>query len=279
MKQILFIFFLFSITHCISQDYQKAFDNAKADKNVELQEKILNDWASSNTSPEYYLAKITFQYEQSFVEFISLGIPEYSRSNKPKKQRSLDRDKFLEVVKTAKEGIDKFPNRIDIRLSILNKCVEHTKKDNLREFAQSLAVQNKSNKGKWLTTNNEEYQNDILALLESYQAVLRKNSDYDNLIRLSETILDYHPKHLLSYECIWGSFMSLSDYENAIQYLKKAEKIDKNNSKVIYNLAEAYEYSNKPKLAIKYYEKYNKVEPKYTDTINKKIERLKNSVQ
>jgi tetratricopeptide (TPR) repeat protein len=109
-------------------------------------------------------------------------------------------------------------------------------------------------------SDNKPVENPVNFMLDCVQDYVlqiyntQDDSLLDNMMRISETILKYHPSHIKSLSNVAIVYTLKKDYDKALTKLLKAEKIDPKDYIVLSNIAHAYKLKGDKGNAIKYYE-------------------------
>jgi tetratricopeptide (TPR) repeat protein len=257
--------------------------------------KLLKSWEQTNANdPELYTSAFNFYYSGSKHEVISIQKAEpesqslqitdstgevagYLTSNMGYNEEILDK-----AMQYVNKGIEKFPDRLDIRFGkiyVLGAIGEYGK---FTEEVIKTIEYSAINKNKWLWTENEKKEDSQNFMLDNIQAYLKQLYDTEddellsNMIQIGETTLKYYPKSVEILSTTSVAFMLTKQYDKAISYLEKAEKINPEDVIVLNNIAEAYRRKGDNEHAIKYYllvEKYGNEEIK--EEVRRSIEKLK----
>jgi len=161
----------------------------------------------------------------------------------------------------ANKGIEKFPNRLDIRFGkcyVLGEIGEYEKFTteiiNTVEFSNAI-------KNNWLWTAGKKPDEDpksfMLDAVEKYLKQLYDTEDdnlLENMKRIGETVLKYYPDEIEILSTTAVAFLLTKDYDKAIGYLKNAEKLNPTDFIVLNNIAHAYKLKGDKENAIKYFQ-------------------------
>jgi hypothetical protein len=172
---------------------------------------LLVNWEMTNPNdPELYTSAINYYFSNSKQEIISLDreqkniesfqftdstgkIAGYINSN-----LSYNQDKLSKAIKYASTGIDKFPNRLDIRFGkcyLLRKIGDY---DNFTKEVIKTVEYSQINRNVWLWTENKKQEDGENFMLETIQSYLKQLYDTEddnllpNMIQIGETILKYY---------------------------------------------------------------------------------------
>ena len=235
-------------THVSGQSFYKDFTSALNAKNTSKMEEILKAWdfADSN-DPELYVAYFNFYTVKSkdAVGVVSTGYDaNYSK-------------KALEYIS---EGIERFPTRFDMRVAKVYMLA------NLKEFSSltseviktieySAKIKNDW-KGSEFRIIDEPVEMFYGAIVE-FQGLLYKEKNtalYSNMLKISEAMIRHYPQHVQSMLDISTVYVRQNKYNESIDILQKAIKIEPQNTILNYNLAYVYEMKGEKANAKKYFE-------------------------
>jgi len=254
---LLFTFFSLNI---YSQEFEKKFKDLSAQNDTAAQSKLLKEWEKTDPkNPELYVAYFNFYAKKSMREVVSLD-------EKPKGEQSLQVNDSTtnqpvaylnasinyrsDVLQKGFDYIDKgialHPTRLDMRFG---KIYMLGKAENYQVFTKVvIETINYSNsiKTAWLWKEGKPLENAkefFLSSMQDYVSTLYNTED-DSLLpemrQISETILKYHPDHVISLANIALTYAIEGDNDKALEYLLKAEKIDPKDIIVLNNIAEGY---------------------------------------
>ena len=244
---LLVISFLFCV-HVSGQSFRKDFTSAISAKNMTKAEEILKAWdfADSN-DPELYVAYFNFYTvkSQEAVGLIGVGY---------------DKNYAKKALEYITEGIERFPTRFDMRTAKVYMLA------NLKEFSTltsevikvieySVKIKNDW-KGVEFRIIDEPVEMFYGAIVE-FQGLLYKEKNtalYNNMLKISEAMLKHYPKHVQSMLDISTVYVRQNKYNESIEILSKAVKIEPKNTILNYNLAYVYELKGDKANAKKYFE-------------------------
>ncbi len=273
-KIILSILMLGLLLTSAGQNFNQQFNSLFDKKDVAGQEKLLDQWNSTNPNdPELYVAYYNFYVRKSMKEVVGL-------EKQPKGGHSLElKDSTGQVAgymndlieydtsylnkgfEYIDKGIKMFPNRLDMRFGkiyILGQVMNFEAFTN--EIIKTIEY-SKSNANAWLWTDNKP-QDDaklfMLSAIHEYVLQLYKTEDdklLDNMKRICETVLKYYPDHVESLSDLSIVYLLNKDYDRALEELLKAEKFAPTDFIVLNNIALAYMRKDDKVNALKYYKK------------------------
>jgi tetratricopeptide (TPR) repeat protein len=296
---IILIFFFSSVTsELFSQDnfsqfieYQKKGDTL----NIRL---LLEKWEKENPrDADYFIASFNYYFSMSMtrvVKFHSKPTAEqemlviYDNDSSAKEPKGYFYDGIIhdsEIISKAFDFIDRgisiYPNRLDMRLG---KCYALLNSENYEGLVNEIKKTVDYSviiKNKWLWKNNEAIETGEEALLESMHNYVAQiyNTEEDTLVifirNISEIVLKHYPNSVVFISNIAISYMIENNFEEALKYLLKANKIAPEDYIVLNNIAQIYTELNDKENAIKYYNLCVKYGDDYTvDFAKKQIEAL-----
>ena len=267
----LFLFFFFSVvSYSFGQtNYQKFKELYQKNDTIAVQ-KLLEDWEKVPDA-EFYVSAVNYYFNKSKKEVLTLD------KSVPKKEALEVKDDNGNVVaylsskdlfdtnllqKTFKyfdEGISKFPDRLDIRFGkvyILGQIEDY--ENFSKEIVKTIQYSTK-NKNNWLWSENEKLEGgekEFLLSIQDYNNQIYDTND-DSLLKymkqINEEVLKYYPNHVESLSNLSIVSLISKNYDEALSYLLKAEKLAPEDYIVLNNIAFAYKLKNDKTNAIKYY--------------------------
>ena len=272
-KIITIIFFTIFSTLVFGQtNYEKFKTLFKKNDTTEIKS-LFVEWEKSNPNdPELYTSAINFYFSNSKQESISIdgeqkskegfqftdsagNVAGYINSNS-----GYNAEKLNKAIKYANTGVEKFPNRLDIRFG---KCYLLQQIGDYDKFTKEIikAVEfSQVNKNQWLWTENKKVEDGEKLLLETVQSYLRDLYDTEddslllNMIQIGEVTLKYYKSSVEILSTTSVALTLTKNYDKAIEYLKEAEGINPKDFIVLNNIAQAYKLKGDKINAIKYYE-------------------------
>jgi tetratricopeptide (TPR) repeat protein len=180
------------------------------------------------------------------------------------------------------EGISRYPNRLDMRFG---KIFALGKAEDWEGFTDEIikTVQySNQNNNEWTWTFNERRENGeqlFLRSIQDYQLTLYNTGDDDllmNMRKIAEEVLKYYPNNIESLSNLSITYLLTGAYDNGIEVLLKAEKINPKDGIILSNIAHGYKLKKDTENAIKYYEKMLELEdPQAEEFAKQQIEELK----
>jgi tetratricopeptide (TPR) repeat protein len=297
IKSLLISTLMLVSMNIFGQNFKKKFQELSTTKDTLGQLVLLKEWENKNPNdPELYVSYFNFFVLKSRQEIIALT----GGAGKSNKEGFQLTDSTGQVVGSMSpvvhfqdedlnkgfayidKGIAAFPNRLDMRFS---KTYILGQVENYKEFTTEIIKTieyAQINKNAWLWSDNKpekEAQKLMLSSIQDYIVQLFNTEDddlMDNIQQISQTVLKYYPDHVESLSNVAVTFLMKKNYDKALEFLLKAEKLDPKDGIVLGNIAQTYKNKGDNKNTIKYYElmiKHGNSEEK--ERAKKKIAELK----
>lgn len=269
-----FFVFIGSFQSIYGQDNFKAqFDELFNKKDIAGQQKVLQNWEKTNPNdPELYVSYFNYYFSKGRKEVLNLTTKSTSKDsikltkeddNKTVaylgSQASFNKEDFDKSILYIDKGIEKFPNRLDMRFGktfALGQIEDY--KTFTNEIVKTIDYSN-TNKNQWLWMDNKpvnEPKKFMLDAVQDYVAELYNAGDEyaDNIKTIAETVLKYYPDSVENLSNLAIYYLIKEDFDNALVPLLKAEKIASTDFIVLNNIAWCYYNKGDKTNAIKYYE-------------------------
>ena len=274
-KYILAIIFL---SACLSQiaygqkDFQSQFKILFEKNDIAGQEKLLQKWEKEKPADaELYVSYFNFYLNKSRKEMLSLSSTPQSKDalkmtkNDDEKvvaflggQETYEMEDFDKAIEYINKGIENFPNRLDMRFgktTAFGKIGDY--KNYTGEIVKAVDYSN-TNKNQWLWLENKTLSDGKTFMLKTVQSyivqIFDANEDTEYIKTIAETVLKYYPDSIENLSNLAIFYMFKDDYENALVYLFKAEKLAPTDFVVIGNIAWTYYLKKEYVNSLKYYE-------------------------
>lgn len=258
-----------------SQSFKERYARVVEIDDPVAEEEFLKEWeAADNNDAELYTAFFNYYVNRSRSESISIG------KDKPNK------GEFLVLTETdsaknttgymynnieydtglikkgfyyADKGIEKFPSRLDMRFgkiyvySLLGDYDNYTK-----EIIKTIDY-SATNNNKWHWTDNEPLENGKKTMLDGMQGYILQlyetNDDglLKNMMQIAEATLKYYPDNVESLSNLSIVYLLWGQFDEALEVLSVAEKLNPADFVVLGNIAQAYKLKGNKADAIKYY--------------------------
>lgn len=252
------LFLAATVNHISSQDFQTKFNKAFTENDTLTQRNILENWETQTPNdPELYVAYFNYHIARSTVIIEndvdlppSIGIFHESYFNPTELKKAF---RYINA------GIEKFPNRLDMRLGEVYMLGEV---ENFTVFTQkivNIVEQSEANQNKWLWINNVPLDSGEYAMhnaVEDYQGLLYNKRDvelYPFIEKIAETVLKHYPNNITSLCYLSISYLAKDEYDKALEILHRIEKIDSSDYELLNDIAHTYKLKGDKKNAIKYY--------------------------
>jgi tetratricopeptide (TPR) repeat protein len=251
------------------ENFKKLFKNNDTTKIKSL----FAEWERTNPNdPELYTSAINFYFSNSRQEIISLDRDQRSKESFQftdstgnvagyiNSNMGYNPDKLNKAIKYANTGIDKFPDRLDIRFGKCYLLQQIGDYDNFTKEVIKTVEYSKVNNNNWLWTENKKQEDGEGFMLGTIQTYLKELYDTEddnllkNMIQIGEATLKYYNNNVEILSTTSVALMLTKNYDKAIEYLKQAEQINPKDYIVLNNIAQGYKLKGDKANAIKYYE-------------------------
>jgi tetratricopeptide (TPR) repeat protein len=273
MKAAVTVITLLLFTSAHSQSYSERFEKLFTDKDTLGERTLLLDWQKNNDNdPELYTSYFNYYVQKSMSDVIILG------DNPPTRENfqvidSTDKvagyiygekrynPKYLDLgFHFIDKGIDKFPNRLDMRFGKIHMLGQARSYDSFTgEIVRSIEYSIHNN-NQWLWMKDQPVDKPKDFLLENLQTYVNTLFDQGpiqakNIRRIAETSLKHYPDHVVSLSNLAVSYLMEDEYKKALDPLLAAEKKSPEDEIILANIAYVYANLKNKKKAIDYYEK------------------------
>ncbi len=274
------IILLFCLALCINQasaqNFKQQFNDLVSKKDTIGQAELLEKWEKiNNDDPELYVAYFNYYFLKSRKEVVRidnspkgdkvLQIMDNDTSNKKPIAYMYgdvyyDPEILKEGYKYIDKGIEKNPARLDMRFG---KVYTYGQTNDYENFtAEIITTINYSAiiGNNWLWSENKPVEDPVKFMLGCIQDYIRQlyetqnDSLLEDMKRISEAVLKYYPDHVESLSNISVVYTMRKEYDKALMYLLKAEKMAPKDYIVLSNIAHAYKLKGDKVHAVKYYE-------------------------
>ena len=256
---------------------------------------LLENWEKRTLNdPELYVAYFIYFVKKSRSEVLVIGqdlkqnaymVLEIENQDSSKqngaeymyKQVSYDDLYTQKAIEWIDKGIERFPNRLDMRFG---KIYFLGLLENYEAFTEQIIqtiYYSAINQNQWLWSENsalEQPKERMLSSIQDYQNDLyatSKDTLLYNMQKIAEAVLKVYPDHIESLSNIGAVYFLLGQYEKALTPFYAAYQLNPKDLVVINNLAETY---NELGLNIKA-EAYYRLLMKYGDKQDKKYAKAK----
>ncbi|MDR3250475.1 MAG: tetratricopeptide repeat protein [Tannerella sp.] len=247
MKRI-FLFFILGLLTCSyvsGQSFKEDVAKALNAKNMIKAESILKAWDLADANdPELYV---------SYFNFFTLKSQEKDANNP-------DKEFVKKALEFIAEGVERFPTRFDMRIAEIYMLAKIKDFETLTSKVINMIDYSKKIENNW---KGEDFRlvGSPFEMLEGsvldFQGRLYAEDNpalYQNIVRISETMLKHYPKHVQSMLNLSTVYISEKKYDKSIDILKKATEIEPSNAILLYNLGYVYGVKEDKGNARKYFE-------------------------
>lgn len=273
MRKVISLLFLtsFSIVLFGQTNYAKFKQLFNENDTTGIKE-LLNEWRAANPNdPEFYTSAFNFYFSQSKKELLTLSRQKGANEALQLKDSAGNVAGYLSsdlgfdsaILSTAFRYIDtaiaKFPNRLDIRAGkcyVLEKIKDY---DNFTEELIKTVQYSTVIKNDWLWTENTKLEDGESFFLETIQEYLKELYDtgddklLENMKQIGDSVLRHYQNiEILSTTAV--AYMLTKNYDQALEYLLQAEKINPKDFIVLNNIAQGYKLKGDKVNAIKYFQ-------------------------
>ena len=274
MKLKIVLVLLFVSNHLLAQNFYADFKEALNTNNEEKQLSVLKQWELNDSNdPELYTSYYNYHYRRAHHSYIEINTSQTSNNGFTlsdslgnevgylEQRHTYDKVELEKAVAIIDKGIQKHPNRLDMRfgkiylLGSVELWHEFTE-----EILRTIEYSSKNN-NEWLWTLDEKIadgEGTLLGSIQDYQVQLfeTENDDLLSKVRqIAEKILSYYPKDVQSISNIAVTYLYTEQYDKGLEQLLKAEKIKPDDTIVLSNIARTYELKNDVESAKLYYNK------------------------
>jgi tetratricopeptide (TPR) repeat protein len=273
-KTISLILFAFAINSIFGQDFYTEFQKYLQTNDTIKQLEILKQWEGSNPKdPELYTSYFNYFFSKSKKEIVTLN------KEKPEGESLVFTDSlnqtagyigsqiYFDELELGKgfnkitEGIELYPNRLDMRFGKIYAYGQLKKWGNFTEEIINAVKYSKVNNNEWTWTKNEKQKDGkdfFLSSLQDYQVQLYNTGDDKllvNMRNIASEVLKIYPNHIESLSNLALTYLITGDYNKALDPLLKAEELNPKDYIVLSNIAQGYKLKGNKEKAIEYYKK------------------------
>lgn len=262
-----------------SQNFRQQFQDVFSRQDTAGQAKVLTAWeASRPTDPELLIAYFNYYAQNSRTETLSLDsrqqegesiVVSDTGTGKPVAFLNSSTRYNTEILRKGFDYIDRgitlYPMRLDMRFGKIYILGEAESYEAFtKAIVETIDYGQKINNA-WLWKDGKPLKDArqfFLSSMQDYVTTLYNTED-DSLLplmrQISEAVLKHYPNHVESLSNVALTFLIIGDYEKALPYLLKAERIAPKDVIVLNNIAEAYKRKGDKQMAKAYYEKIIRV--------------------
>ena len=167
------------------------------------------------------------------------------------------------AVKSLKNKIRSYPDRLDYRYEYLNELSLHGEWNKFTNEVINLVEYSYRSNHNWawspgVDAIGDDAEGFLLNTIEDYVFMLYITGEprqFDHLRSICDVVVEFKPDHVdfLTYPAM--TYDALEDYEAGTTYLRKAEELHPNNALISMLIAENYEKRSMVNAALVYYRK------------------------
>lgn len=296
MKSSIPAFLLFVLTHFgFAQDFKAEFDRYCEEGDTVKQKEVLSRWEKADPkNAELFTSYFNYYFQRSRQEFVSMTTEQPEGESLSLKDSTghiagylgseihYNEERLQKGLDKIDQGITMYPDRLDMRFGKIYSLGQVGDWERFTEEIIKAIRYSATNKNDWTWANNEPKPHGkefFLSALQTYQLNLYNTGD-DNLLvnmrQIANEILKIHPSHIESLSNVSITYLLTGEYDNALEALLRAEKIDGKDPIVLSNIAQGYKLKGDKKKAIEYYQKTIKYgDERAAEYAKQQIEQLK----
>lgn len=263
---------LFTTAVSFGQSYRQSFMRSFTQGDTAEQKKILHKWELAEPkNPDLYICY--FNYYFHLAESEELYVNRYKGLDNFEFQSTsgqvlgyLDEHKnydvalFNKALSKIEEGLELYPNRLDMRYGIISAYEKSGKWVRFTDEVIKTIKYSKTIDNHWKWTDHTFLVGGELAFLngiEEYQARLFESGD-DALLShmrvIASEIIQNYPNYMQSYNDLGITYVLTEEYDKAIDVMLEAELKAPENPTIMGNIAYIYKLKGDYSSAIRYYE-------------------------
>lgn len=156
-----------------------------------------------------------------------------------------DNEYFARAVGIINDGIERFPNRLDMRFGIIHTLQQIGDYEQQADYLQATLRHSKENENLWMWTKNEPTpgtEDFFLSVILDYYSVWFDVSSPTSLQALLDTSrlqIELYPSNVYGYNQVALYYSNSEDHEEAAHYLSIAHELDPTDYIIVNNLAMA----------------------------------------
>ena len=279
MKTLLTFFLLICASLLSAQDYRSDFQKMLKEGPKEKIPPLLAKWQNSKPEdPEMFIAHFNYYFNESRKEMIGMGTQPGKGQNLTLRDTATNETAgfmythvtyedslFVIAQRYIEEGISKNPNRLDMHFGRLYALREAGYLEEHVEGILSVIDLHQQNQSRWRWTDDKiitEGEKMFKGSIQDYNHALfnLEETPYrEGIEKISRKMMELYPKDIENYSNIGVCRLIDQNYAEALSFFKKASDINPNDAIVLSNIAYTYVQMEKPKEALKYYDKIAKV--------------------
>ena len=281
MKRNLFLmlFVLVGMSVTRAQSYNDAFFEAFNSNDLETQRRVLAEWKEATPNDvDLYIARYNFYAKQTF------GTIGYVEGANDETDVIVSFDNYVPAIRfhseayadsalnVISEAISKFPNRLDLRFGKIYFLGQLANWDAFVDEIISTLNHSEQIDHLWTYPNMDggmvefisegvlDYQNDMLGAVTDFDKPTPEDTAmFLRMRRVAKRMVQLFPSDLYSVNILATTYTIFQEYDTAMKYLLRAEKIDPKDPIVLKNIVDVYTLMGKKNLAKPYQDRLDKL--------------------
>lgn len=272
-------------------NFRDRFNKYIEAKDTVFAKSVLSDWTEvSPNDPEIFVAYLNYFFLKSIKDVAFLA------DQKPKDTemtsfpmtdstgkvtgyivsgKRFDPDMINKGIEYIKRGIDKYPDRLDMRFSEIYVLGRVKRWSEFASETISMIEHSKSNNNAWQWIDGKMLDagedNMMIGVSDFQQQLYTQDTVGVNIRNIANVLLLMEPKSIEALNYMAVSYIKEGDFKKALQFLKKAEKIDKSDMTVLKNMVVVYKKSGDEKKSQEYLSKLKKIQAESVATENNNL--------
>jgi tetratricopeptide (TPR) repeat protein len=240
-----------------SQDFKKQFETAFDKNDAKQQFKVLQTWEKAKPDDsELFVAYYNYYFNKSRNDGLRINSTE--SGSYIGNQSSFETKLFNTAIEYINKGIERFPNRLDMRFGKIYALGRNLQYDDFTAEIVKVIVNSDLNKNKWTWVDDKPVENPqkfMLNAIQDYSVQLYDEGDehLDKFKLIAESVLKYYPDSVENLPNLSIYYLLKDNFDIALIYLLKAEKLAPQDTVVLNNIATCYAGKGDKPNAFKYY--------------------------
>jgi tetratricopeptide (TPR) repeat protein len=261
------------------QTLKEQFTQAFSKGDTTTEKKILAEWSkTAHDDPDRYVYAFNYYATRGMTEVLALTKQQPDSKSFELKDKNNQvagylgsttsfNQKFIdEGFACIDSAIVKFPNRLDMRFGkvyVLGKVGNYDQfaKEIIKDIDYGQTIGNK-----WLWRDGKALDDPEKFMLSTIQSYIRQlygvgDNEMGNMQLVAKEVIKFYPDNVESLSDLSITYMQGKEYDQALEYLERAQKIAPEDYIVLNNIAYCYVLKKDKPDAIKYYELVKKYGP------------------
>lgn len=264
-RMILFAAAVLLSTTMMAQAYQDRFDAALSAGNIQQQRQVLAEWVvDAPEDIDCYIARYNY-----FVNYIG-----------EEASRLADEAQFATLAPIADsafavidEAIGRYPNRLDLRFGKIYFLGVLRQWDAFADEILATLNHSEGIEHLWSFPNMDGGMVDVVteSMLDYQSTMFDAVDNWDQptagdtammlrIRKVAKRTVQLFPRDIASVNILATTYTFFKEYESAIKYLQRAERIDPNDPVVLKNMRDVYDLMGKKKQAKQYQDRMKNLE-------------------